>query len=457
MSNPFYNYSGSFIPGTNARAEAVGLEFSSVQAGFALLSTTGVDTGSANTYIVTTGGAPTGAYVDGQAVEFKALTQNTGASTINVNSVGTVALARSNGVPLQAGDIIAGVWYTATYNSTQGGFAISNPVTQATVPGTISAAAPTNKVGLVAAGGVSTAAVPIDATYAIDQSIVPTWTGVHTFSAKPVMNAGLTVTGAAITSSAGLTVSAGSTILGSPTGGGQGTGTLNATGLFVNGVAVISGSAVTSIAGTANQIAASASTGAVTLSMPNNVIIPTPASGIALAVTTAASTNFAVNSIAGRANVSEHGNQIEFGHSNGAGYGSNNRRGSRVPGRPYLAFNREQGTSNTYTTRGIAGVVLQTDAAGAFSINRVTAVNTTNQSLTVALSMAATGAFTIAAPSSGAIPLSVNGAIGGGNYAAYVQGGTTSGDAGLKVQAGVSASGDALSISNAANLTSTCN
>jgi hypothetical protein len=45
---------------------------------------------------------------------------------------------------------------------------------------------------------------------------------------------------------------------------------------------------VASITGTANQIAASASTGAVTLSMPQNVIIPTPSSGIALTASVSA-------------------------------------------------------------------------------------------------------------------------------------------------------------------------
>lgn len=46
--------------------------------------------------------------------------------------------------------------------------------------------------------------------------------------------------------------------------------------------------AVTSITGTANQIAASASTGAVTLSIPQNVILPTPATGAALIANAAA-------------------------------------------------------------------------------------------------------------------------------------------------------------------------
>jgi hypothetical protein len=53
MANPFYTYSGAFIPGTLARAEQVGVEYSSVQAGFALLAIQGIDSGSANTYVVT--------------------------------------------------------------------------------------------------------------------------------------------------------------------------------------------------------------------------------------------------------------------------------------------------------------------------------------------------------------------------------------------------------------------
>src|SRR5271167_5011136 len=113
MSNPFYNYSGNFIPGTLARAEQEQLEFQAVQAGFALLATSGVDTGTANAYFVTTGGAPTGAYTDGQAVTFRAINANTGPSTINVNSVGVVALDRATGASLQAGDIILNNWYTA--------------------------------------------------------------------------------------------------------------------------------------------------------------------------------------------------------------------------------------------------------------------------------------------------------------------------------------------------------
>lgn len=397
MSNNFYNYDTAFIPGQLARAEAVANEFISVQTGFGLLVTQGADSGiAANAYVVTTPGQPTVVYADGNTVEFKPNFTNTGVSTINVNAIGAVPILRFNGSALIAGDLTANVWTTVVYNSTFNAFTVIGAGQTAVIPGSISLAAPTNKVGLVAAGGASISAAPIDATFAIDQGMAPTWTGVHTFSAKPVMNAGLTVTGAAITSSAGLTVSAGTTavqaltattgvfnstlsaagvtssagltvsaggatiatasgvsltvtgaanidsalitspntasqsfgleiragtnssdyalsvtnaaaslllkvfgdgglVAGAATGGDKGLGTVNATGLFINGVAVTAGAGaggVSSITGTANQIAASASTGAVTLSLPQNVIIPTPASGTALAA------NFATPSVA---------------------------------------------------------------------------------------------------------------------------------------------------------------
>lgn len=72
--------------------------------------------------------------------------------------------------------------------------------------------------------------------------------------------------------------------VGTPTGGYQAAGSINAQGLFVNGVAVSGGAAVASVTGTANQVTASPTTGAVVVGLPQNVIIPTPTSGVALAV-----------------------------------------------------------------------------------------------------------------------------------------------------------------------------
>ncbi len=182
MANPFYSYSNNFLPGTPARAEAIAAEYTRVQTGFSLLVTQGVDSGAANAYVVTTQGQPAGAYQDGNTVSFKPLAANTGASTINVNSIGAVQLVRFNGAALIAGDVSANVWVTVVYNTAFSAFTLIGTNQTALIPGTISSAAPSHKVGLTAAGGASTAAAPIDATFAIDQSIAPTWTSIHTFS-----------------------------------------------------------------------------------------------------------------------------------------------------------------------------------------------------------------------------------------------------------------------------------
>lgn len=189
MANQFYNYSGNFIPGTLARAETVSAEFNAVAQGFARLSTQGIDTGLVNAYVVTTTGYPVAAYQDGNNVEFEAIHTNTGPSTIAVNGLPAVPLLRFNGNPLVSGDVVAGAWYICIYTALYGGFTIVSPTAYATFAGTISLAPPTQLVGLTSAGGASSAAAPIDATWAIDQSIAPTWTGLHTFNGKVVVGA----------------------------------------------------------------------------------------------------------------------------------------------------------------------------------------------------------------------------------------------------------------------------
>lgn len=51
-----------------------------------------------------------------------------------------------------------------------------------------SVANPTATIGLTAVNGVATSAIRSDGAPALSQAIVPTWTGVHTFSASPVFN-----------------------------------------------------------------------------------------------------------------------------------------------------------------------------------------------------------------------------------------------------------------------------
>jgi hypothetical protein len=183
VSNPYYTYSGSLIPGTLARAEALASELQNIQAGFADLATAGVDSGTGSAYIVTTpAGQPSVTAVDGDVVSFKPLNTNGGPATIAVNNIPAASILRANGSALQALDISGNTWITLTYNSTYSAWTLYVPPAVVTYAGVISGATPVHKVGLVAAGGTLTAAAPIDATYAIDQTIAPTWTSVHAFS-----------------------------------------------------------------------------------------------------------------------------------------------------------------------------------------------------------------------------------------------------------------------------------
>lgn len=73
--------------------------------------------GSANAYTVTLSPAPT-AYTEGMAISVKINTDNTGASTINVNGLGAKAIKKPNGSNVSAGNLKAGSIYTLRYNGT---------------------------------------------------------------------------------------------------------------------------------------------------------------------------------------------------------------------------------------------------------------------------------------------------------------------------------------------------
>lgn len=59
---------------------------------------------------------------------------------------------------------------------------------------------PTASLGLTAVNGSATTFLRSDGAPALSQAIVPTWTGIHTFSARPVFSAGITVTGTVVAS-----------------------------------------------------------------------------------------------------------------------------------------------------------------------------------------------------------------------------------------------------------------
>src|SRR6476661_8517994 len=88
------------------------------------------DTGAANAYVVTYTDSTPIAYTNGLRLSFKATYANTGASTLNVNGLGTRAIVTITGATLNAGDIPAGGIVEVVYNGT-------NFQIMGTLPGTI--------------------------------------------------------------------------------------------------------------------------------------------------------------------------------------------------------------------------------------------------------------------------------------------------------------------------------
>lgn len=77
------------------------------------------DAGSNDTYAITLSPAPS-AYADiqGLPISFKANTINTGAATLNVNSIGPIAIKKLYNQDLSDGDIKANQWVTVVYDGT---------------------------------------------------------------------------------------------------------------------------------------------------------------------------------------------------------------------------------------------------------------------------------------------------------------------------------------------------
>ena len=82
-----------------------------------------VDTGTANTYVCTYSPAIT-ALVDGMILSFRAITANTGASTLNVNGLGAKAIVGAAHSALQGGEIAAGSYCDVKYSSSLTSFVL---------------------------------------------------------------------------------------------------------------------------------------------------------------------------------------------------------------------------------------------------------------------------------------------------------------------------------------------
>ncbi len=82
------------------------------------------DAGANDTYVITLSPAPT-AYTTGMTVYFKANTVNTGAATLNVNSLGAITIVKDLSTTLTDGDIQANQFCTVIYDGTN--FVLQNP------------------------------------------------------------------------------------------------------------------------------------------------------------------------------------------------------------------------------------------------------------------------------------------------------------------------------------------
>lgn len=88
-------------------------------------------TGSDNAYMLTLSPA-LDAYIAGMPIYFKASFTNTGAATININSLGAVALKKHVSDVLEAGDILIGKIYVCVYDGTN--LQIINPSKTSDIP-----------------------------------------------------------------------------------------------------------------------------------------------------------------------------------------------------------------------------------------------------------------------------------------------------------------------------------
>lgn len=127
----YYTPTGNPSDSTRGIAQLVRDEFDLIAAGFNLLpvpaailagyANYAVNAGTADALSVTLSPAVV-AYVDGMTLLIKAPSANTGATTINVNSLGLKSITRADGSELQAGDIKAGQIIQVSYSTTNGKF-----------------------------------------------------------------------------------------------------------------------------------------------------------------------------------------------------------------------------------------------------------------------------------------------------------------------------------------------
>lgn len=107
----------------NTLTEVIGNSFPDLTTDYVRQPPYVVATGLANTYAVTLNPAPE-AYVDGMGVCVKINVDSTGASTLNVNSLGAKSIKDSSGNAITSGGLKSNTPYTMRYDSVSGNFIV---------------------------------------------------------------------------------------------------------------------------------------------------------------------------------------------------------------------------------------------------------------------------------------------------------------------------------------------
>lgn len=136
MPNSYYNYNNDFLPGTRVRSLEHDDQFSAIEAAFDLLGDptelnngsgiNGPDAGVPDGYVVDNSGSAT--RTDGELVTFTPINTNTGPSTLALNGDSNRTIVRSDGQPLQAGDLIDGVPVFMVYDAAGDRWVLLSPV-----------------------------------------------------------------------------------------------------------------------------------------------------------------------------------------------------------------------------------------------------------------------------------------------------------------------------------------
>lgn len=135
VTNDFYEFDPTFVPGTTARADEVNTQYQAIQNAFdflpndneALTTDTAVfapESGSGNAYVVTMPDTRT-VNQDGDGIRCYVTHSNTGAATLNVDSIGAVALVDWDGTALTGSEIVSGRIYEFRYDATNVQFVIA--------------------------------------------------------------------------------------------------------------------------------------------------------------------------------------------------------------------------------------------------------------------------------------------------------------------------------------------